>query len=142
MTTPNLTPLLEAFADMVAARVIERLRATDQDMVSQTRSPLGSRRHCAAVRRRVAAGQHGAFVVGRKHLLTQEALQEELAMQKPRNLSVPVPATPSIADELSSAIAQMKRPTNLSTINEAEGSRRSHPSCKIPQVARVYRDAS
>lgn len=128
MTTPDLTPLLEVFADMVAARVVERLRATDTDTVPQERSPLGRRRHCAAVRRRVAAGQHGAFVVGRRHLLTQEALQEELAMQRPRNLSVPVPATTNIADELSAAIAQVKRSTNLSATNETEGSRRRRSS--------------
>lgn len=40
---------------------------------------LGRRRFCEAVRRRMAEGSGGAERVGKKHLLTREALAEELA---------------------------------------------------------------
>jgi hypothetical protein len=47
-------------------------------------SPLGSREHCAAVRRRLAefaAGERlfaGAVIEGRRFLLSQEAIAEEI----------------------------------------------------------------
>jgi hypothetical protein len=47
--------------------------------IEQGKSPLGRRRHCAAVRRMVAAGDGRAFIVGRKHFLTADALAEEMA---------------------------------------------------------------
>lgn len=47
-------------------------------MLDQSASPLGSRRHCTAVKRRIARGEPGAAIVGRKHLLSPEALSEEL----------------------------------------------------------------
>lgn len=56
-----------------------KARAERRDHVDQRSSPLGSRRHCAAVKRRVAAGDEGAAIVGRKHLLSREALAAELA---------------------------------------------------------------
>lgn len=49
-----------------------------EPMVDQQHSALGRRRHCAAVRRRRNGGQHGAEIVGKKHLLTRAALAEEL----------------------------------------------------------------
>lgn len=66
---------LEAFAEAV--------RALDEevapDWIDQSRSLLGRRRHCAAVRRRIAAGVDGAAVgVGRRYLLSEEAHAEEL----------------------------------------------------------------
>lgn len=48
--------------------------------VDQRRSPLGRRRHCAAVRRRVLAGDEGAAIVGRHFLLSHQALRDELAL--------------------------------------------------------------
>lgn len=44
-------------------------------------SPLGRRNHCAAVRRRKAEGLDGAERVGKRYLLSPEALQEELALR-------------------------------------------------------------
>ena len=71
--------LLEVLAERVAVRVVERLRAGEVGMIDQTRSPLGRRRHIAAVRRLVAAGKAGAAVVGRRYLLSREALDAEVA---------------------------------------------------------------
>lgn len=72
--------LIEVIANRVAELVVQRLRDTAQhDLVSQGESPLGSRRHCAAVRRRIDRGQPGASIVGRRHLLSREALAEELS---------------------------------------------------------------
>jgi len=120
--------LFNHLGDRVADQVVKRLRAHDQNMVTQAESPLGSRRHCAAVQRRVAAGLPGASIVGRKHFLTHEALQEELSRLRPRNGSAAVDAAPNIADELSTAIAQAKPSGNLSAIDKLKGSRRHHPS--------------
>jgi len=69
---------VELLADLVAERVVRRLRDDRNGWIDQSASPLGSRRHCAVVRRRVAAGDSGACKVGRRFLLTQEALAEEL----------------------------------------------------------------
>jgi hypothetical protein len=55
------------------------LRAPNADSwVSQDGSPLGNRRHCAAVRRRMEAGDIGAAKQGKRFLLTREALANEL----------------------------------------------------------------
>jgi hypothetical protein len=51
----------------------------DPGLIDQRSSPLGRLRHCAAVRRRQKNNEGGAFIVGRRYLLTQEALTEELA---------------------------------------------------------------
>lgn len=75
----SLETLLDELAERVAARVAERLRAGSPEAIDQSRSPLGRRRHCHAVRRRLAAGLPGASVIGRRHLLAPEALSEELA---------------------------------------------------------------
>lgn len=45
--------------------------------IDQKFSPLGSRQHIVAVRRRLATGELGAAVVSRRYLLTIEALTEE-----------------------------------------------------------------
>jgi hypothetical protein len=70
--------LLDALADRIAARVEERLRSGPQGWIAQDVSQLGRRRHIAAVRRRVAAGVGGAALVGRRALLSPEALEAEL----------------------------------------------------------------
>jgi len=49
------------------------------DWVDQKTSPLGPKRHCAAVRRRVAAGSSDAAIVGRRYLLAPAAITDELA---------------------------------------------------------------
>ncbi len=73
-----LDQLLDELAERLAARVVERLRAGEPGMVEQGASPLGTRRHCAAVRRRLDHGEPGAAIVGRRHLLSATALAEEL----------------------------------------------------------------
>ena len=76
MGDPRLALDLDAIADAIADRVVERLGGGGQ--VDQHQSPLGPRRHCTAVRRLVAAGEPGAAIVGRRYLLTREALAQEL----------------------------------------------------------------
>ena len=73
-----LNQLLDELAERLAARVVERLRAVEPGMVEQGASPLGTRRHCAAVRRRLDHGEPGAAIVGRRHLLSAAALAQEL----------------------------------------------------------------
>lgn len=120
-----LDQLLDELADRLAARVAERLREGEPGMVEQTRSPLGSRRHCGAVRRRVARGEPGAAIVGRRHLLTPEALAEELTrvssrkiMPEPgesaadklrRDLGLPPTNKESVADELRRELAAIDK---------------------------------
>jgi hypothetical protein len=73
-------PLLDALAD----RVVDRwLASTSTRMVAQTGSPLGPRRHRASVKRRIENGEGGAAIVGKRHYLTHQALQEELGMRPP-----------------------------------------------------------
>ena len=93
--------LFDELAERVAAKVSERLRAGSMPgAVAQAESPLGRRRHIAAVRRRVAAGQPGAAVVGRRHLLSTEALAEELSRSGRRPEASPSPASGSVRAEL------------------------------------------
>lgn len=47
--------------------------------IDQHRSLLGARRHCGAVRRRIAEGLPGAVKIGRRYLLSPDAHAEELA---------------------------------------------------------------
>lgn len=54
-------------------------RAEHREWTSQVGSPLGPRRHCRAVDRRLAARAEGAARIGRKALLSPAALQEELS---------------------------------------------------------------
>lgn len=72
--------LAKALAPAIAAEVVAQLRAGETPgMVDQSTSPLGRRRHIAAVRRMVAAGDPGAAQVGRRYLLTTDAVQVELS---------------------------------------------------------------
>lgn len=70
--------LIDELAHRVGAMVVARLRTAEPGMVDQAGSPLGNRRHCAAVKRRISHGEPGASIVGRAHWLTLEALSEEL----------------------------------------------------------------
>lgn len=73
-----LRPLAKVFAEAV----LEEL--SDGDTVGQEKSPLGSRLHRAAVRRRIGEFESGelrardAWIVGKRCLLTRAALTEEL----------------------------------------------------------------
>jgi hypothetical protein len=75
-------PLLDALAD----RIVDRwLASTSSRMVAQAGSPLGTRVHRNAVKRRLANGEGGAAITdrGRRFMLTHEALQEELGLRPP-----------------------------------------------------------
>lgn len=79
-----LSAALEAQADALEAqaaalRALARDTQTDvSNMIDQHASPLGPRRHCAVVQKLLAQGHSGASIVGRRHLLTPEALQGAL----------------------------------------------------------------
>ncbi len=92
----DLAAALEVLADAIADRIVQRLlTAQHSDWVDQGASPLGPRRHRAAVTRRIAAGQPGATKIGRRHLLSRDALQAELAAAANK-----VAVSSSVADEL------------------------------------------
>lgn len=67
-------------------------RAVESGWIDQEFSPLGQRRHVAAVRRRLAARREGAevdaVVVGRRYLLTVDALAEEYFRPPPRRVQM------------------------------------------------------
>jgi hypothetical protein len=89
--------ILSELAREVARAVVAELRAGETPgMIDQSASPLGRRRHIQAVRRRVAAGEAGAVVVGRRHLLSREAVDAELAALAKR----PRKAKPAAVDDL------------------------------------------
>lgn len=85
---PQWAALLDEFASKIGRVVARELRGEDPRLVDQALSPLGRRRHINAVRRRLAEGKLGASIVGRRFLLAQEALAEELGRNTP-----PPPAT-------------------------------------------------
>jgi hypothetical protein len=69
----------EELEDIISRAVRKALSTAAEDgMRPQTGSPLGPRRHCAAVKRRLATGQPGAVRAGRRYLLSEAALAEEL----------------------------------------------------------------
>jgi hypothetical protein len=94
--------LLRALAAEVARAVVSELRAGEAPgMVDQAASPLGRRRHIAAVRRLVNAGAPGAAIVGRRYLLARDALDAELGCgtkpaKRPRKTE-PAAATDELA---------------------------------------------
>lgn len=90
----DLSGVLETIADLVAAKVVRLLRDGDVGMVDQHGSPLGNRRHISAVRRRLASGEGGAAKVGRRYLLSTEALSNELTA---KSKSKPKTAKPGTA---------------------------------------------
>lgn len=74
----QIAEILEAGARR-ARELDAEARAERRDWVDQAASPLGRRRHVTAVRRRTAAGDAGAAMVGRRALLSAAALEQELA---------------------------------------------------------------
>lgn len=93
----SLEPLLDDLADRVAARILK----AQTRMISQAKSELGPRKHREAVRRRIDEGLDGAAIVGRRFLLTPEALREEAAR----------------------ATATRRRPSNPGTVAKTRGKR-------------------
>ncbi len=95
----DLTELVQEFARIVAREIAAIQRDGQAEMIDQTTSPLGARRHCSAVRRRLACGKPGAAIVGRKHLLSSTALDEELQGLSPK-LELPFRTKSTIAEDL------------------------------------------
>jgi hypothetical protein len=79
MSPSDLARVLRAAADEADRIAVEQL-AERRDWTDQGASPLGRRRHVARVRARVAAGLTGAAMVGRRALLSVDALAEELEL--------------------------------------------------------------
>jgi hypothetical protein len=102
-----LRALSEGFERLIAALESEKPLA---EMIAQDASPLGRRRHCAAVKRRIASGAPGAALVGRRHLLNADALEEELTrvsgQRRPPAAASPAPE--DVRDELARAIRALK----------------------------------
>lgn len=99
--------LVDELAERLAPRLVKLLQGEASDMVDQAKSPLGRRRHCAAVRRRRARGEAGAAVIGRRHLLSHDALSEELS----RLSGQPKVATTragGVADELRAELSALR----------------------------------
>lgn len=97
-----LEDVLATFARLVAAEVVRELRSGPSDLISQANSPLGKRRHCAAVRERVNRGDAGGAIVGRVYYLSPSALKEELAKGKvpKRQAATAKPIAAAPPDEL------------------------------------------
>jgi hypothetical protein len=96
----------ELVAD-IAAEVVQRMQAGAPGWTDQSASPLGRRRHCCAVKSRVAAGQPGASIVGRRHLLSPESLLEELERASGKPKAAPA-AAGGVAAELRAEIAGLR----------------------------------
>ena len=104
-----LEGVVTELAERVAGLVIERLQAGTPGMIDQAASPLGRRRHCAAVRRRVSRGDPGAVLVGRRHLLSPEALAEELRRCNDKaGKNEAVPATTNVRAELDRELSVLR----------------------------------
>jgi hypothetical protein len=73
----TMDKLVQTARDVIREVVRESAEA-ELKLIDQRGSPLGRNRHCAAVKRRVFEGKPGAWVVGRRCLLSAEALREEL----------------------------------------------------------------
>jgi hypothetical protein len=101
----NLEAALEVLADAVAAKVVERMSAGQPGWIDQHASPLGPKKHCAAVRRRVAKGLADAATVGRRHLLSPAALSEELASQSRRHRGAQAEAVARPAGSVAAELA-------------------------------------
>ena len=99
----GIDTLVELFVSELARRLGTELASTTHSMVSQHGSPLGARRHRAAVKRRLENGQRGAAIVGRRYLLSHDALQCELSAL------TPAPPKVSNTSDKSGALDQFER---------------------------------
>jgi|ERR1044071_8831414 hypothetical protein len=79
--------------------------------VDQSKSELGPKRHCAAVRRRIARNEPGAFIVARRHYLTPQAYEEECQTWfRPAKAEKIRPAPPeNDNDEVAAAMARLDK---------------------------------
>ncbi len=81
-------PLIDLLAEPIARRVVDLLRAGDlADHYDQTTSPLGSRRHCALIRRGVIPGTR----IGRRWLALRSDVDRYLSGTAAPTLPSPAP---------------------------------------------------
>jgi hypothetical protein len=83
--------LVKAFRE-IADILLDPPSGAALDLIDQHMSDMSVRRHCAAVRRRMSQGLSGAFVDGRRHLLSREALAEELGRSSRPRLALAKPS--------------------------------------------------
>lgn len=70
---------LRLLARVIAHEIVAELRSGDvPDMVDSTQSCLGRKRHCAFARLLIARGDPRAAQIGRRYLLTAEAVDEAM----------------------------------------------------------------
>jgi hypothetical protein len=109
VTPAELARVLRAAADE-ADRIAAEARAERRDWIDQGASPLGPRRQIEAVRRRIREGAPGAAMVGRRALLSPEAMAEELERVSVPTRTAKPKATGNLAAELGlSLVAGGKR---------------------------------
>lgn len=111
-TSVDQAAALSALADILEAqaRVLRGLTSGKPDTtayVDQKTSPLGTRRHCAIVRKLVAAEKPGAAILGRRYLLTPEAIN--VALKAASDKAARSTDGSSISDELTREIAMAGR---------------------------------
>lgn len=101
--------MLEAIAAVLEAAAYKarelaaEAHAERADWIDQHSSPLGPRRHCAAVRRRVQTGDGSAAIVGRRLLLSEDAIALELG-----KLGKGTARKRSVADELREELGMLR----------------------------------
>lgn len=112
----TLDDLLDPLCDVIAAKLAKRLERGRERLIAQGQSELGARQHRAAVQRRIANDEGGAFIRGRKHLLTLEAYHEELARGSSRvrkavnpRASVPASSVAPLDDYERTLVAGLRR---------------------------------
>lgn len=109
MNAPSLADAAQAHRTLAAfyeaQAAAQRPAQSAPQWIPQTRSPLGNRRHIAAVRRRLAAGEPGATQVGRKYLLTRDAMDQELG----RVVASRRPSAAPVVDELAALRARLEK---------------------------------
>ena len=102
---------LDVLLELFAEKVVQRLRGSiGSDWVAQATSPLGRRRHCAAVQRRLAAGMGGACIVGREHRLSPDALADELAFVSSRKAPKKRVSSSGVVADLERELRLVRRP--------------------------------
>ena len=94
--------LLDQLARLIARHVVDELRAgSSPDWVDQASSPLGARKHCAAIR----SGKLPGARVGRRWLARREDVDRYIREPHPRK-----PRKASLADDLAAELGvEVKR---------------------------------
>lgn len=81
--------------DAAALRRVIETEPQNAALIDQHASDMSKKRHCAATRRRISQGLPGAFIDGRRFLLSREALEEELGLGTRARLAKAVPRRPT-----------------------------------------------